>query len=106
MTMNSFPSPEPAQSRSDSGQRAFEVQLLRSGLQLTVEPGESIADVLHLAGIALDTVCEQGVCGTCVTRYTEGDPEHRDSCLSAEEQRTHVALCCAGCRSSRLVLDL
>lgn len=100
------PSADCAHTQPSPAVRPFEVILLRSGLQVTVQPSESIADVLHLAGVALDTVCEQGVCGTCVTPYSEGEPEHRDSCLSVDEQRTHVALCCSGCRSDRLVLDL
>ena len=38
---------------------AFELVLARSHLRLPVEPGESMADVLQLAGIAIDTLCEQ-----------------------------------------------
>ena len=86
--------------------QAFELVLARSQLRLPVEPGESMADVLQLAGIAIDTLCEQGVCGTCVTRWLDGAPEHRDSCLSAEEQRTHVAVCCARSQGATLTLDL
>ncbi|MCD2513680.1 2Fe-2S iron-sulfur cluster-binding protein [Comamonas endophytica] len=85
---------------------AFELVLARSQLRLNVEPGESMADVLQLAGIAIDTLCEQGVCGTCATRWLEGAPAHRDSCLSAEEQRTHVAVCCARSHGASLTLDL
>lgn len=87
-------------------EQAFELVLARSQLRLSVEPGESMADVLQLAGIAIDTLCEQGVCGTCVTRWLDGAPEHRDSCLSAEEQRTHVAVCCARSHGPALTLDL
>lgn len=84
----------------------FELVLARSQLRLRVEPGESMADVLQLAGVAIDTLCEQGACGTCVTRWLDGAPEHRDSCLSAEEQRTHVAVCCARSQGPTLTLDL
>ena len=87
-------------------EHAFELVLARSQLRLSVEPGESMADVLQLAGIAVDTLCEQGVCGTCVTRWLAGAPEHRDSCLSADEQRTHVAVCCARSQGASLTLDL
>ncbi len=87
-------------------EHAFELVLARSQMRLTVEPGESMADVLQLAGIAIDTLCEQGVCGTCATRWLDGSPEHRDSCLSAEERRTHVAVCCARSQSASLTLDL
>lgn len=91
---------------SPATEHAFELVLARSQLRLRVEPGESMADVLQLAGIAIDTLCEQGVCGTCVTRWLDGAPEHRDSCLSAEERRTHVAVCCARSHGPALTLDL
>lgn len=87
-------------------EHAFELVLARSQMRLRVEPGESMADVLQLAGIAVDTLCEQAVCGTCVTRWLAGAPEHRDSCLSADEQRTHVAVCCARSQGASLTLDL
>jgi len=91
---------------SPATEQAFELVLARSQMRLPVEPGESIADVLQLAGIAIDTLCEQGVCGTCVTRWLEGAPDHRDSCLSTEEQCTHVAVCCARSHGASLTLDL
>ncbi|MFY3384685.1 2Fe-2S iron-sulfur cluster-binding protein [Paracidovorax sp. MALMAid1276] len=87
-------------------EQAFELVLARSQMRLPVQPGESMADVLQLAGIAIDTLCEQGVCGTCVTRWTDGKPDHRDSCLSAQEQATHVAVCCARSLGPTLTLDL
>ncbi|NIF83019.1 2Fe-2S iron-sulfur cluster binding domain-containing protein [Comamonas sp. Tr-654] len=87
-------------------EQGFELVLLRQGLRLPVEPGERITDVLQLAGVAIETVCEQGICGTCVTRWTAGDPEHHDRCLTDEERSTHVALCCASNRGAALTLDL
>lgn len=87
-------------------EQAFELVLARGQMRLPVEPGESMADVLQLAGIAIDTLCEQGVCGTCATRWLAGSPDHRDSCLSPEEQATHVAVCCARSHGTSLTLDL
>lgn len=89
-----------------AAEQAFELVLARSQMRLPVAPGESMADVLQLAGIAIDTLCEQGVCGTCATRWLKGTPDHRDSCLSAEEQLTHVAVCCARSHGPSLTLDL
>ena len=93
----------PAETGSEHG---FELILQRQCLPLPVEPGESITDVLQLAGVDIETVCEQGICGTCVTRWVDGDPEHHDSCLTEAERSTHVALCCARNRSATLTLDL
>jgi vanillate O-demethylase ferredoxin subunit len=43
-----------------------------------------------------------------VTRVISGIPEHRDSVLSEEEQASNekVMICCAGCKTERLVLDM
>jgi len=56
----------------------------------------------------VDYSCELGICGECVTRVISGIPEHHDSVLSEEEQATNekAMICCAGCKSERLVLDM
>ena len=43
-----------------------------------------------------------------MTRVISGIPEHRNSVLSEEEQAANdkVMICCAGCKSERLVLDM
>ena len=87
-------------------EHAFELILQRSQMRLPVAPGESMADVLQLAGVPLETLCEQGVCGTCVTRWLDGEPDHRDSCLSTNDQATHLAVCCARSHGPTLTLDL
>ncbi|HEY9109628.1 MAG TPA: 2Fe-2S iron-sulfur cluster binding domain-containing protein, partial [Roseateles sp.] len=60
------------------------------------------------AGVPLLTSCEQGVCGTCLTRVIAGQPEHRDLYLTPEEQAANDQFlpCCSRARGDRLVLDL
>lgn len=101
---NAFPTavvPAPA-----SSGHAFRIVLSRTGQTLEVGNNESIAEVLQLAGVGVETVCEQGICGTCVTPWLAGEPEHHDSCLSDEERQSHLAICCARSRSDSLTLDL
>ncbi len=86
--------------------KAFRVRLARSGLELFVAEGRSIASVLQEAGVELPTSCEQGICGTCRTTYLEGEPEHNDFVLTPREQESELMPCCAGSRSELLVLDL
>jgi vanillate O-demethylase ferredoxin subunit len=64
--------------------------------------------VLRDAGVAVETACEQGVCGTCVTSVVEGEPDHRDSVLSEEERRGEglMTICRSPAKSARLVLEL
>jgi len=89
-------------------EHAFELILQRSQMRLPVGPGESMADVLQLAGVPLETLCEQGVCGTCVTRWLDGEPDHRDLYFTDEEKAKNDQFtpCCSRSRSKVLVLDL
>ena len=86
----------------------FVVELARSGQEFVIPEGESILQVLLAAGVDVDYSCELGICGACEQRVLAGTPEHHDAILSEEEQasNTKVMICCAGCKSERLVLDL
>ena len=87
---------------------AFEIQIASTGQILVVAPGDTVTGVLARAGINLMTSCEQGVCGTCLTRVLEGTPDHRDLYLTPEEQAKNDQFtpCCSRSTSSLLVLDL
>ena len=66
----------------------------------------SIVGVLRDNGFEIETDCEDGYCGTCITRYLDGEPEHRDTVLGADERKRYAMICCARARSPMLVLDL
>lgn len=91
---------------SDDG--GFDVQLASSGRTLRVEKDQTVLAALIAAGVDMPYACEQGVCGTCLTRVLEGEPEHRDSYLSPEERAANDQFlpCCSRAKSARLVLDL
>jgi vanillate O-demethylase ferredoxin subunit len=95
-------SDEPASSASATTQ----LILARSARSITMQPGETLLGALREHGVAVDTACEQGICGSCVVEYSDGEPVHGDACLDAGDRETHVALCCAGCRSDSLTLQL
>lgn len=84
----------------------FRIELKRSGRVLEVPADRSIVDVLRDAGHDIETDCEDGYCGTCITRYLEGEPEHRDTVLSENERGSYVMICCARAKGPPLVLDL
>lgn len=88
----------------------FQVQIASTGDVLQVPESKSIVDVLRQAGIAIETSCEAGLCGTCKVRFLSGDVDHRDFILSDAEHRDHLTVCVSRCstRASNklLVLDL
>lgn len=86
--------------------KPFEVRLARSGETLEIPAGQSIVEVLRAHGYDVETSCEEGYCGTCLTRYVDGDPVHRDTVLDEGDRKSYVMICCARARNGTLVLDL
>jgi len=96
---------EVAKSESDG---AFEVKLASSGRVIQVAKEQTVVQALAAAGVEVATSCEQGVCGTCLTRVLEGVPDHKDMYLTPEEQAANDQFtpCCSRSCSPLLVLDL
>lgn len=88
--------------------RPFEVVLAKSGRRLSVEPGRSIVEVMAENDIYADVSCEQGVCGTCITRVLKGAPDHRDVYLTDEEKASGecIMICVSRAQGDVLELDL
>ncbi len=86
----------------------FWVELARSGEEYFIPEGKKVLEVLFEAGVDVDYSCELGICGACETKVISGIPVHHDSILSEEEQAANdkVMICCCGCKSERLVLDM
>jgi len=91
-----------------SGDQAFDVELVSSGKVVTVPAGRTVIQVLAEHGVDIPYSCEEGVCGTCLTRVLQGVPDHRDMYLTDEEHATNDLFtpCCSRAVSARLVLDL
>ena len=86
----------------------YVVELARSRRTFSIPQGKTILQILREANIDIRSSCEEGVCAACETRVLEGTPDHRDSVLTEQEReegRT-MMICCSGCKSERLVLDL
>lgn len=91
-----------------AGDQGFTVRIASTGQTCTVGPDESVVQALRGIGVEILTSCEQGVCGTCLTRVLEGTVEHRDLYLTDEEKAAHEQFtpCCSRATSPVLVLDL
>lgn len=87
---------------------SFEVEVASTGKVVRVTPEQTVVQALESIGVCVQTSCEQGVCGTCLTRIISGQPDHRDMYLTEEEQAANDQFlpCCSRAKSGRLVLDL
>ncbi|NUT63237.1 PDR/VanB family oxidoreductase [Herbaspirillum sp. C9C3] len=90
------------------GNGSFEVRLASSGQVYRIPADRTVIQVLCEHGVDVPVSCEQGICGTCLTRVLEGEPDHRDQYLTDEERAANDQFtpCCSRARSPLLVLDL
>lgn len=97
-----------AEPKPDVENGSFEVQIASTGQVVKVDAETTVAEALIAVGIDIPLSCEQGICGTCVTRILEGIPEHRDMYLTEDEQQANNVFtpCCSRAKTARLVLDI
>ncbi|MER6977442.1 PDR/VanB family oxidoreductase [Streptomyces carpinensis] len=88
------------------GERAFEVELRRSGRTVTVPADSTVLAAVRAELPDTAYSCEQGFCGTCQQRVLEGEVDHRDELLTDAERDDSMLICVSRARSDRLVLDL
>ncbi|MFM0239769.1 MULTISPECIES: PDR/VanB family oxidoreductase [Paraburkholderia] len=96
----------PASQRA--GDRPFQIRIASTGDVIDVAADITVVQALSRAGYAVPVSCEQGVCGTCLTRVLDGIPDHRDAYLTDDERAANDQFtpCCSRSNSSLLVLDI
>lgn len=89
-------------------QSSFELVLSRSAISTTVQTHESPLEALERVGVDHPFSCRQGLCGTCEAGIIEGQADHRDSVLTAQERAEGKRFipCISRCSGERLVLDI
>ncbi|RMU38596.1 Ferredoxin- proteinPH reductase [Pseudomonas avellanae] len=98
-------SAEPVDTSNDG---SFSIEIASTGQVIAVAANKTVAQVLESHGIDIPLSCEQGVCGTCLTRVLKGVPDHRDLFLTEDEQALNDQFtpCCSRSKTPLLVLDL
>jgi ferredoxin-NADP reductase len=66
---------------------------LASGRPVDVSADESLLEALERAGVAVPSMCRQGVCGECRTPVAGGRVDHRDLVLSDGEKDGWIMPC-------------
>ena len=88
------------------GGTAFDVELLRSGVTVSVGAEESALTAIRRSKPDVAYSCQQGYCGTCTVRVLSGSVEHRDNSLLESERTGAMAVCVSRSEGGPLVLDL
>ena len=83
----------------------FRILLVWSEQTLSVATHQTALDALTAAGVPVEPGCLTGTCGTCATRFVDGDILHKDSCLTQTDRETLFCPCVSRARGT-LVLPL
>jgi vanillate O-demethylase ferredoxin subunit len=92
--------------RSQADDAPLTVELALSGMTVDVSPGTSILDALIAADVFVSWECKRGECGNCYTPVLEGEPLHRDVCLTPAMRSQGMCTCVSWAEPGRLVLEL
>lgn len=97
-----------AAEQDKSGNTAFELVLAKTGKTIEVSAAESPLEALERSGIDHPYACREGLCGTCEVSLLEGQAEHRDHVLDAQDKAGghRFIPCVSRCGGGRLVIDL
>ncbi|TYZ45368.1 oxidoreductase [Ralstonia solanacearum] len=98
------PQPPAAGETGDAG--AFRIRWRSAARRWRWAPAKRRSSSLRRCGVDWPTSCEQGVCGTCLTRVLEGEPVHQDQYLTDEERASGCFLPCVSRAKGLLVLDM
>jgi ferredoxin len=92
----------------DADGTAVQVVCETAGRVLRVPPHTSILQAVRDAGLEVAPACADGLCGSCETRVLDGEPDHRDALLTADDHEfgDTMLICVSRARTPRLVLDL
>lgn len=94
-----------ARTQQDDGPLTVELSL--SGISIDVQPGTAILAALLAADAFVSYDCQRGECGKCYTPVLEGQPLHRDICLTPAMRATGMCTCVSWAAApGRLVLEL
>lgn len=91
-----------------SKDEAFTLEIKGTGHRIEIQPEQTVSQALLEHGFDVPLSCEQGICGTCITRVVSGIPDHRDIFMTDEERalNNQFTPCCSRAKSKHLVIEL
>jgi vanillate O-demethylase ferredoxin subunit len=93
--------------RADDSDGTLRVELSLSQMTIDVPPGTPILEALIAADVFVSYDCKRGECGNCYTPVLEGQPLHRDVCLTPAMRATGLCTCVSWAAApGRLMLEI
>lgn len=85
---------------------AHTMRCTRAGRQIAIQPGQTLLDAAEAGGLAPDSLCRAGVCGTCRVVVAAGDVNCESATLDPSEREQGFVLACVTTAQSDCVVEL
>lgn len=97
-----------ATEQDNTGNTAFELVLQQRGQTILVAATETPLEALEREGIDHPFSCREGLCGTCEVELIEGQADHRDNVLDAQDRAEgrRFIPCVSRCGGNKLLINL
>ena len=97
--------PKPAEDASAAPAEAIEVEFAKSGKKVAWDPSfDSLLEFGEAQGIAMDSGCRAGNCGTCLTAIQKGEVEYLNE--PSEMPEAGSCLACVAVPKGDVTLDV
>jgi ferredoxin-NADP reductase len=74
--------------------RGHRMKCTRAGQAVTIQAGQTILEAAEAAGVAIDSLCRSGVCGTCRTKVLDGNVDCESALLDDDDRADGFVLAC------------
>jgi ferredoxin len=95
----------PAPSAARSADTARDVTCRRSNVTLRMTDAQTLLEAAEAAGVAIDSLCRSGVCGTCRTRVVTGEMACTSSMLDEADRKQGFVLACVSRPQTDCVIE-
>jgi ferredoxin len=89
-----------------SSRMGYQMRCTRSAKTVSIAAGQTLLEAAEAGGVAIESLCRAGICGTCRTRVTDGEVECTSDALSAEERTNGFVLACVASPRSHCTVDV
>ncbi len=88
------------------GKCGHDVTCAKSKTAVRADAGQTLLEAAESGGVAIDSLCRSGVCGTCRTRVLEGEVACDSTLLDESDRASGHVLACVAHVQSDCVVDL
>lgn len=91
---------------SDPRARDHQMHCARAGKAVCVRAGQTLLEAAETGGVAIDSLCRAGVCGTCRIQVRDGEVACDSATLDDDDQREGYVLACVSTAKSDCTVDV